>query len=289
MECVEIGSTLHHHITFLVALSAVVLAMLCMRVNVFVCCGRQSCGVWRTNRGPSLKATSPTQSSQSSCQLPIVGSISLTITVSSFQPTNLSYTNGLVGLISLTITISLVGCLAGKHTFFWRGKALSLRDAVDANAIEASGFLDDPEVQEALLPLLPEGNQTAEELRETVSIVAVLFQSTPLPRSTCWGRGKRCCAMVDSYWNWKPRYAGVLLFLVKRRSANSSASLRMRVNWHYPVLCPPYLSSLALLDLSLSLSLLDLAAPCRRIRSSPETWNTTTVSAGTYGLVFRKM
>ncbi|CAB1096595.1 unnamed protein product [Ectocarpus sp. CCAP 1310/34] len=49
-----------------------------------------------------------------------------------------------------------------------RQPALSLRDAVDANAIEASGFLDDPEVQEALLPLLPERNQTAEELRETI-------------------------------------------------------------------------------------------------------------------------
>lgn len=61
---------------------------------------------------------------------------------------------------------------------------------MDADAIEASGILDDQEVQEALLPLLPEGNHTAEELRETVSVVAVvLFRSTPLPRSTCRCRG----------------------------------------------------------------------------------------------------
>lgn len=48
-------------------------------------------------------------------------------------------------------------------------QAISLNDVVDADAIEKMGILDDPEVQEMLLPLLPEGRQTEEELRQTVS------------------------------------------------------------------------------------------------------------------------
>ncbi|CAM9760073.1 unnamed protein product, partial [Hapterophycus canaliculatus] len=47
-------------------------------------------------------------------------------------------------------------------------RALSLNDVVDADAIEGMGILDDPEVQQMLLPLLPEGQQTEEELRETI-------------------------------------------------------------------------------------------------------------------------
>lgn len=45
---------------------------------------------------------------------------------------------------------------------------ISLNDVVDADKIEEMGVLDDPETQRVLLPLLPEGRQTAEELRETV-------------------------------------------------------------------------------------------------------------------------
>lgn len=45
----------------------------------------------------------------------------------------------------------------------------SLNDVVNAREIEATGILDDPQVQEVLLPLMPDGQQTEHELRETVS------------------------------------------------------------------------------------------------------------------------
>lgn len=45
---------------------------------------------------------------------------------------------------------------------------VALTDVVNADIIDASGILDDPEVQQRLLPLLPEGQQTEEELREIV-------------------------------------------------------------------------------------------------------------------------
>lgn len=49
-----------------------------------------------------------------------------------------------------------------------RSQAISLNDVVDADKIEEMDLLDDPETQRILLPLLPEGRQTVEELRETV-------------------------------------------------------------------------------------------------------------------------
>ena len=45
---------------------------------------------------------------------------------------------------------------------------ISLNDVVDADKIEEMGILEDPEAQRLLLPLLPEGSQTVQELRETV-------------------------------------------------------------------------------------------------------------------------
>eukprot|EP00903_Cladosiphon_okamuranus_P022669 g20862.t2 len=49
-----------------------------------------------------------------------------------------------------------------------RRPAISLNDVVDADKIEEMRLLDDPETQRVLLPLLPEGQQTVEELRETI-------------------------------------------------------------------------------------------------------------------------
>eukprot|EP00752_Nemacystus_decipiens_P008109 g7249.t1 len=49
-----------------------------------------------------------------------------------------------------------------------RKPPISLNDVVDADKIEEMGVLEDPETQRLLLPLLPKGGQTVEELRETI-------------------------------------------------------------------------------------------------------------------------
>lgn len=46
---------------------------------------------------------------------------------------------------------------------------MSLIDVVDSDVIEDSGMLDDPDVQQALIPLLAPGQENLEELREIVS------------------------------------------------------------------------------------------------------------------------
>lgn len=56
---------------------------------------------------------------------------------------------------------------------------VALTDVLDADRIDASGILDDPEVQQRLLPLLPEGQQTEEELREIVR--DAMAMAMPLP------------------------------------------------------------------------------------------------------------
>ena len=43
---------------------------------------------------------------------------------------------------------------------------INLVDVANAEEIEASGILEDPQVQEALIPLLADGQQTETELRE---------------------------------------------------------------------------------------------------------------------------
>ncbi|CAM9485765.1 unnamed protein product, partial [Phaeothamnion confervicola] len=43
-----------------------------------------------------------------------------------------------------------------------------LTEVVQADDVAATGILDDPEVQAVLIPLLAEGQQTPEELREIV-------------------------------------------------------------------------------------------------------------------------
>lgn len=76
----------------------------------------------------------------------------------------------LMGIVSMFLCF--VRRCAGRETFRLPAKAISLNDVVDADAIEAMGILDDPEVQQRLLPLLPEGRHTEEELRESVSALA---------------------------------------------------------------------------------------------------------------------
>lgn len=49
-----------------------------------------------------------------------------------------------------------------------RTPPVSLNDVVNADAIEATGILDDSSVQEALVPLLAEGQQNVGELREII-------------------------------------------------------------------------------------------------------------------------
>lgn len=50
-----------------------------------------------------------------------------------------------------------------------RRQPISLNDVVNADAIEDTGILDDPEVQNALIPLLAPGQQNQAELRDIVS------------------------------------------------------------------------------------------------------------------------
>lgn len=79
----------------------------------------------------------------------------------------------LIALFYVRVIFVFVPLLFLLHLFCGAIQPVSLNDVVNADAIEVTGILDDPAVQEVLVPLLAEGQQNAGELREIVSICVV--------------------------------------------------------------------------------------------------------------------